>query len=511
MGDLIDAFGGKVPGELILSDDWNGLVAAIEEMGENLGARIDELTEKLEATTEELGERVTVLEDGQAALQTAVGHLTDHHVLVSMETARTHYATGELAELTARVTDITGAPLDLADAGSRPWVAFVTAWGRLRPASGTTALAGAEGRSIAVQVDGDGAARVRLQAELAEGLTAEDEDEVAGALTTGVGSTSASLAETFLAAATPAEAANLGAFEMVTQQYEQASAPAIRKYTDQYYTKNTALVSQTIRPIITTRWRDHRATVMAFVQPDADPATPDASFGSSSLHVRFRDWIGPWIVLDYLDRVKTGELVASARDRLVPRVGNTFSGTVLGLQEEVNDFVRTEGLLGRIRDYQVLSGALDTLTVDSAPEFLPQVTVTLQQAVTLQQVVEPAQVAAQTGARKVGMEALAGTAVRSVGEVSALKEVVDAVQANVGSLGSQVETVQQDVTGLDGKVEVAVSQTLGALDAKVETVRGQVSTIQAIYPEPVKEKLLDFHTKLLDVDDLKRRVGQLES
>lgn len=511
MGDLIDAFGGKLPGELILSDDWNGLVAALEQMGAALGTRIDELTDRLVATTAELDGRITVLEEGQAELRTVTGHLRDHHVLVTMETARTHYATGELAELTARVTDIAGAPLDLSDVAGRPWVAFVTAWGRLRPAPGTTALEGAEGRSVAVRVDGDGSARVRLQAELAEGLTAEDEDEVAGALTTGVGATAVSLAETFLSAATPVEAANRGAFALVTQQYEQESAPAIRRYTDQYYTKNTALISRTIRPIVTTRWRDHRATVMAFVQPDADPATPDASLGSSSLHVRFRDWIGPWIVLDYLDRVKTGELVASARDRLVPRVGSTFSGTVLGLQEEVEDFVRADGLLGRIRDYQVLSGALDTLSVDGAPAFLSQATRTLQQAVNLQQVVEPAQVAAQTGVRKVGVEALAGTAVRSVGEVSALKGALDAVQADVGSLDSRMATVQQDVTGLDGKVEVAVSQTLGALDAKVETVRGQVSTIQAIYPEPVREKLLDFHTKLLDVDDLKRRVGRLET
>lgn len=511
MGELVDAFGGKVPGELILSEDWNGLVAAIEQLGDELGTRIDELTEKLEGTIEDLGGRIMTLEEGQAALGTTVGHLADHHVLVSMETARTHYATGELAEITARATDIRGAPLELSDVSSRPWVSFVTAWGRLKPAPGTTTLAGAEGRSIAVRLDGEGTARVLVQAELAVGLTSDDEDEVAGALTTQVGSTTMSLAQTFLDAATPAEAASRGAFALVTQQYDQASAPAIRKYTDQYYTANAALVSQAIRPIITTRWRDHRATVLAFVQPDADPRTPDASVGASSIHVQFRDWIGPWIVLDYLDTVKTGVLVPSVRDRLVPRVSPTFTDTVLGFQEEVDDFVRNDGLLGRVRDYQVLSGALDTLSVPAAPTFLGQATRTLREAVTLQQVVEPAQVAAQAGVRKVGLEALAGSAVRSVGEVDALKAAVGQVADDVGSLDAQVNTVQQDVTGLDSKVEVAVSQTIGALDAKVETVRGQVTTIQAIYPEPVREKLLDFHTKLLDVDDLKRRVGQLET
>lgn len=510
MGDLVDGFGGKVPGELILSQDWNGLVEAIEELGEELGGRIDELGQKLEETVADLGGRLDQVESRQELLGTAVGHLTDHHVLVSMSTERTRYATGELAEITAQVSDIAGEPLELGAPGTRPWVAFVTAWGRLKPASGTTALAGAEGRSIAVQVESDGVARVMLQAELAEGLTSDDEDEVAGALTTRVGSSTLSLAQTFLDAATPAEARSRGAFELVTQQYDQASAPAIRRYTDQYYAKNTALVSRSVRPIITTRWRDHRSTVMAFVQADADPATPDASLGSSSLHVQFRDWIGPWIVLDYLDTVHTGVLVGSVKDRLIPRIGPTFSGTVRGLQEEVDDFVRAEGLLGRIRDYQVLSVALDTLSVPSAPDFLPQVTDTLQQAVSLQQVVEPAQAAVQT-TRKVGLEALAGTAVRSVGEVSALKATVDGVAGTVQDLDGQVQSVKQDLTGLDGKVEVAVSQTIGALDAKVETVRGQVTTIQSIYPEPVKEKLLDFHTKLLDVDDLKRRVGQLES
>lgn len=510
MGELLDTFGGKVPGELILSQDWNGLIQAIEAMEEDLSTRLDLLGQRLDEAVDDLGGRIATLEGDHARLAGTVGHLTDHHVLVSLQTERTRYATGELARIVARVTDIAGAPLDLASPDRRPWVAFVTAWGRLKPAPGTTALAGAEGRSIAVQLESDGTADVLLQAELAEGLSSDDEDEVAGALTTRVGNSQLSLAETFLDAATPAEANSRGAFDLVTQHYEQASAPAVRRYTDQYYAMNTAMVSRSIRPIITTRWRDHRSTVMAFVQPDADPSTPDASLGSASLHVQFRDWIGPWIVLDYLDTVRTGVLVDAARSRLVPRVTTTFTGTVLGLQEEVNDFVRADGLLGRIRDYQVLAGALDTLTVQSAPDFLPQVTATMQQAVTLQQVVEPAQAALHGGVRKAGLEALAGNAVRSVGEVSALQDTVDSMVGTVTDLDGRVQTVREDVTGLDGKVEVAVSQTLGALDAKVETVRGQVTTIQSIYPEPVKEKLLDFHTKLLDVDDLKRRVGQLE-
>jgi hypothetical protein len=510
MGDLVDRFGGKLPGQLILSEDWNGLVAALELLGESLTERIDALSARVDEEVGELRGRIDAVESEQQQLATTVGHLVDHHVRVSLETSRTRYATGELAEITATLSDVAGEGIDIGAPDTRPWVAFVTVWGRLRQAPGTTALTGAEGRSIAVRVEPDGTARALLQAELAEGLTADDEDEVAGALTTRVGASQLSIAETFLDAATPAEAKSRGAFQLITQQYEQASAPAIRRYTDQYYVQHTASISGSIRPIVTTRWRDHHSTVMAFVQPDADPRTPDASLGSASLHVRFRDWIGPWIVLDYLDRAQTATLVGAIRDRLVPRITTSFATTVTGLRQEVDDLVRVDGLLGRVRDYQVLAGALGTLTVPSAPDFLPLVTTTLQQAVVLQQVVEPAQVAVPAATGKPGLDAMTGTALRSVGEVSELRTTVQAVASDVGQLGGAVDTVKQDVAGLDGKVEVAVSQTIGALDAKVETVRGQVNTIQSIYPEPVKEKLLDFHTKLLDVDDLKRRVGQLE-
>jgi hypothetical protein len=510
MGELVDRFGGKLPGQLILSEDWNGLVDAVEGMGDALGARIDALSASVDEAVDDLRGRLDLLEAGHGQLATTVGHLVDHHVPISLETGRTSYATGELAEITARLSDVAGEELQIGAPDTRPWVAFVTVWGRLRPAPNTTALTGAEGRSIAVRVEPDGTARVLLQAELAEGLTTDDEDEFAGALTTRVGSTQLSIAETFLDAATPAEAKSRGAFQLITQHYEQASAPAIRRYTDQYYVQNTASISGTIRPVVTTRWRDHHSTVMAFVQPDADPRTPDASLGSASLHVRFRDWIGPWIVLDYLDTLQTGALVGSFRDRLVPRVTGSFSATITGIRQEVDDLVRTDGLLGRVRDYQVLAGALGTLNVAQAPDFLPLVTATFQQAVTLQQVVEPAQVAVPASAGKAGLDALAGAVVRSAGEVNELRATVDGVATDLRQLDGTVETVRQDVAGLDGKVEVAVSQTIGSLDAKVETVRGQVSTIQQLYPEPVKEKLLDFHTKLLDVADLQRRVGQLE-
>ncbi|MGH2542242.1 MAG: hypothetical protein ACRDIB_05585, partial [Ardenticatenaceae bacterium] len=105
MGELVDQLGNKVPGQLVKSVDWNALVVAVEQLGETLGQRIDELAAQLELLSGEVAGvagRVTTLEGSVAILR--------QQYRVTLATNRLQYALGEVAEITAQLTDIEGNP-----------------------------------------------------------------------------------------------------------------------------------------------------------------------------------------------------------------------------------------------------------------------------------------------------------------------------------------------------------------------------------------------------------------
>ena len=287
---------------------------------------------------------------------------------------------------------------------SRPWVDFVTAWGQLKAVGGFESLGGAGDRAISVRANTQGEARVILRAEIVD-ANDDGDDEIGASLTTQLAGGN-SVAQAFLTASTPAEAKSSGAFKVMTEQYDHPAAKSVRSFVDSYYVKNSPKITGKFFPPITQRWRDYRATVIALAKNDSNPLTPDAARGVSSLQVTFRDWIGPWLLLDYVHPLETIKLVPNVTAQLIPKItGDIVQSTIL-LKDGVKDIIRTEGLVGKLRDFQVVNEALDQLNVPQHPDVVPVATKSVKQAVTMQQSLETAQTATvgprrEHGARRV--------------------------------------------------------------------------------------------------------------
>jgi hypothetical protein len=215
MDELVNQLGNKTAGQLIKSEDWNGLVAAIE----NLSATVDERFTSVESRLQELDTRVDALSQEFGVLREMVEPLLGEYYRLTLETTRINYAIGELAQITARVTDLRGGSLDLTNEADRPWIDFVVgSWGQLKPVAGFQSLGGAGDRTISVRTNAQGIARVHLRSDHAEGFTDEDEAEVALSLETKLPAINQTVAQTILAAATPMEAKNMGAFQTLTAE-----------------------------------------------------------------------------------------------------------------------------------------------------------------------------------------------------------------------------------------------------------------------------------------------------
>jgi hypothetical protein len=65
-------------------------------------------------------------------------------------------------------------------------------------------------------------------------------------------------------------------------------------------------------PIFTQRWRDYASIVVAVARADADRRPRSGSRVRLDPR-RFRDWIGPWLLLHYLDPVQLEPSVVDFR------------------------------------------------------------------------------------------------------------------------------------------------------------------------------------------------------
>jgi hypothetical protein len=482
MDELVDRLGNKRAGQLIKSEDWNGLVAAIEELSATVDARFASIDDRLE----ELAGGVDALAADFGGFRQTVEPLLGEYYRLTMETARSGYAIGELAEITARVTDLRGESLDLTNEEDRPWIDFVVAsWGQLKPASGFESLGGAGDRAISVRTDAQGIARVLLRSDHAEGFTDEDEAEVAVSLETTLPTTNISIAQTILSAATPIEAKEMGAFRTLTTEYDRTDAVRVRNYADAYFSKNTALITGVIRPLFTHRWLDYRSTVMAFARRDGDPLTPDQSRGVSSLQVTFRDWIAPWIITDYF--VETSALVENFRDRLVPKITSNLGESVVNVRAEVGELVLDRGLIGRQRDYRVIRGALDELTTPQPPAFLNTLTRSMQNAISVQQALESAQGFAD---QEVAFAAFADAALRTeTNMVQVREDLTSLVQQEVSQAEQTLRTeVRQEQQAFRDSL-LAEDGPIRSVENTVTAIEGQVNALQGLDVTDVKDRL----------------------
>jgi hypothetical protein len=455
MGNLADRFGGKQPGELIQVRDWNGLIDGIEAIETALTERVA----ALETQVGSLGSRL-------GGIETTVDLLLGQARRVSLSTGRVRYAIGELAEITARVADARSNPLDLADEAARPWVDFVSSWGHLRPVSGFHSIAGTGDRTLSVQVNAQGEAKVLLRAEHAEGFTQEAETHVSTTLTTVLPATNRSVLSTILEASTPMEADLRGAFQVMSREYDRIDAVNVRDYVDTYFVRNPTRVVGRLPPIAHETWRDYRSTVLAFLKGDSDPSTAEPGQGVCSIQVTFRDWIGPWLNLDYLPKAK--DLAKDYGVLFQNNVGKDFAETTNRFKDRFAERIKDKGVIGRHRDYQAAYFALDDLPGQAGgPKFVGDAARSVRGAIGLQQTLESSEVTFGAPAEQVGLQALTLMAVQADEGASAAREEASRTKEDQRKL-------REDLTREDGPIS-SLSKTMGTFSERIEKIDRSVT------------------------------------
>jgi outer membrane murein-binding lipoprotein Lpp len=509
MATFVDQFGNKSAGELIRAELWNKLMSALDELSTSVDTRFD----TVDGTLTQLTTQVTTLNTEVTQLTSDVGAVKTElaqYYKVSLSTTRISYATGEEATIVAQVSDLLGQPVQFAD-NARPWIDFVTVWGHLRPADGFESQTGDSSggeRGISVRTNGAGVAHVLLRADVAPDLPVEAHADVAAALTTKLAD-KRSVAQAILEAPTPIDAKNAGAFAAMATEYDRPQATGVRPFLDTYYVhKAPAVIGKIAPPIVSPRWRDYASIVVAVARADADPTTPDAARGAGSIRIAFRDWIGPWLTLHYFDPIVLQPAITDFRTRLEPHFTADYFDSVTRLRDEVTTLVPDDrGLVGRIRDLQAVHGALDGVTVSQPADLVQKVSQTVQQAVVLQQTLEPVQAGtlAAVGGH-LALNALTSSTSNAATDVTAVKAQVASIQTKVDTVGAQVDSAHQTLATLDGRVTEA-SSTLAGISTSVTSVHDQVTKVQELYPDSVKQQFLQLKGAVLDVQAIKTHLN----
>jgi hypothetical protein len=492
MGALVDGFGGKISGELIRASEWNGLLAGIEALVTGVQQAVELRLAPLEAATADLGARVTSLEGQLVDLTNVAATLRARQRRLSLLAGASRFAIGQRGEITAAITSFDGAPLALADAATRPWVDFVTAWGTLLPVPGFVSRSGSGGRSVSVQVDSSGQARVLLQADHAFNFSEAEHVQVQAAMATRVVSSGQemSVADAILAGPTPASVSVQPAFRAVTQAYSNAGTNTVQRYLDAYYLVAPSRVAPAIGPIASSTWTDYLATVFAFVKPDADPVSPDGAMASGSIQVTFRDWVTHWVAVDFF--ADLSEPVRQYREVIPGLIRNDLRAAVDDVLGEIDGRARGGGVLGGQRQYEAASSALRGLNVNSPVTFFADAVdavvdgIAVQRAVSFGQAVTPGGESGSAAAR-----AVASSAVKATGEAARVgsqltQQFTSALDAATKSLRNEVQVEQQvfraELLRDDGPISIAQKEARdvrGALES-VNRALGSKAEVQFV-------------------------------
>jgi predicted nucleic acid-binding Zn-ribbon protein len=513
MGELVNKLGNKDNGWLIKSNDWNLLVQGIENvearltdqiaaLKEDVEERFDETDKKisdlgsrLDALSSEVDENLTHVKEQFAkvdeylaslgneidSIKNEIEPILSRYWILTLEAPKLNFALGETAEITAVVKDFKGNKIV-----DRPWVDFVSVWGRLRPADGYSSLMGAGNRNLSVQVDSNGVAKAVLSAEDTEGLTVEAEQEVQGSLKTKLSTTQLSIAETILKAETPLQAKDEGAFSKIKTEYDRNGAISVRNFVDSYYIKNTGLKTQKVVPNFYHQWRDYRSTVLAFVKNDADPRTPDQSRAVSSIQITFRDWIGPWLTLEYFAEVDT--LLTNYKNRLGSSmvITDKFSESLSNVKQEVASIVGGKGFVAKQRDYQIIDKAIGSLDLINPPSFVATLATSVKGAVGVQRMLDT------TGAymdnakdgETIAMDAFTYNATQSEKTYLEVKEKLSAVEDNVSKMDIKVKNVDSGMQVLEERTQ-NIQNTGSNVQNDIVSMRGDLEKLTKLDIEKV--------------------------
>jgi hypothetical protein len=262
------------------------------------------------------------------------------------------------------------------------------------------------------------------------------------------------------------EASLRGAFQVMSREYDRTDAVHVRDYVDTYFVRNPTRVVSKLPPIRHQTWRDYRSTVLAFVKGDSDPSTAEPGQGVCSIQVTFRDWVGPWLHLDYLPQA---EILATDFGNLFRNnVGTDFAETAVRFKGRLTERTRDKGLIARQRDYQAAYLALDGMTGSAGdPRFLRDAARSVQGAIGLQQTLESSEVVFGAPAEQIALQAFTQMAVQADEGTAAVRE--ETVKAR-----EEQQRLRDDLTREDGPL-VILSKTVGTFSERIEKIDRSVT------------------------------------
>lgn len=456
----------KDAGHLIRPQDWNSMVNVLREFGAALGSQqIDLETVKIKVSALE-SQLATVAAQAEAldarvdTLAQQIEPLLDNY-RVTLSCSKINYALGEICELTAKVTDLSGEPLQ----APFPWVDFVAAWGRLRAKPGFTTLGGAADNSLSVQVNALGIAQVQLRNDHAETSSDSDDLQISNMMQMQIADMNISLTEAILTAPTPNDVRAKSAYQTLHLEYDRKDSQVMRRYTDSYQASKAALGKMEITPNYWNQWRDYRATIIALAKPDSNPTTPDGARGSASIQITFRDWLYHWSQ-DYLADIK------SLEERVFEEYSPFFSAEK-PYEKFENAFTaeyRDRGLLGQMKYTQATYQAM--ARINPGPQSYQQ---------------EAKQQIRYALGAQVATEAAASGRAQSEALV---------MQAHVGQ-SKGAESVQQQIVQISQDVEQ--SKTVGAA---VSVLEGRMQSAERVGQS--------LHSSLTLINDNVRAINPLD-
>lgn len=459
---LAATLGGKAPGHLITSDNWNALVSVLLEYGlalDGLPERVDVLETSVTAletrvdALEGLATRVQTLEEQTAPLRA--------NYLLKVSTTQENVLVGQVAELVFQATALDGSALP----APMPWLDVVTTWGRLRAAPGFTVRDNAEENALSVQFNASGVARVQLRSQHTRGFSLAEEASFSQALRAQVGSTGRTVAAVLQASESPQATETVLAYKTMHASYVGNSG--VKAFADNYVTQFTGgkfsagKVAGLAR--FTGEWENFRATVMAFAKPDASPITPDPTRGVATVQVNFREWIPHWSN-DFLD-----DTVSVLPGWLGTLTGNLGRPDLVPLIEvELGRRLQNDGVLGQLRNVNAIERALVQLNPSTDPVVLQGKSL-LQGALQTQRASGNVDTFAMAGygqqaqaSTQVGQTAKAAQATAT--EAAGAKQAVVLLESRVKAAeqtGKEISAGIRNIADATGKINVAEVADLG--------------------------------------------------
>jgi predicted nuclease with TOPRIM domain len=380
-------------------------------------------------------------------------------------------------------------------------VLLVTTWGQLRAADGYTIH---DGTTVTVRTDVTGSVTVTLVPPGAEHLRESQQYAL----------------ETMLAlldgnASTPRQAAT-GLQEMVRRYRQEANVQfrqAVDAYFRELYQQQFDAISQQDQM---ERWSYVNAMVLAVAgdhtAPDQAPASQEfialdaAVQGAAVLHLRFKDWLRPW--LQTYREVAKRENALAHRLRLLQEISQDPQVLLPSAHALLDEAVRTaRGLVAARIETQAITHSLqefmDKGTAELPPQARKELFAGLDKAVTT---VQTAGVQVLTNLNQAGTDlrqeldtrvgevslaqtALANriggvegslTGVQNVLTTKADNSTVDRLQASFGELHRSLGTLQTDLQGVQDELKQRPDRNaFQELQGKLSSLATSVQTLQA--------------------------------